>query len=479
MKHAPLLSEQSDDIQGMLKSGFGWLKSSRFWLLTIREGRVDQARAWLAKLVDSGLVVSAKRVGTGRKKPEESISEAVAVAFSFSGLKKLGCTEAETHPFPTAFSSGMGSALRKELLRDAGRDQWRWSDVEDPDGRQTVHILVAQWWVLDEKSRMEDPDPDAFIVRTVENNPCSFKKEEDGKLREPFGFRDGLAQPVIRGLREEGGAALKQAKRDAGDLYEDRVVEPGEFILGYRNEYDELTYCPNVKEWPQSSARFTLNGSYLAVRQIAQDVDAFEQFKTANGQHICEKMMGRRMDGMPLGWQGPLGSDSAADAFRYRVQDANGFVCPQGAHVRRSNPRDSLGIDVPSSIKSSKLHRLLRRGRPYRETTESGTSCDGLFFIACNADLERQFEFIHQRWVQNPRFGTLEGQDDPVVGSSPVPKTFTIPGLPSGSEVTLASFTQALGGGYYFLPGIAALQFIAGGRAGAKPAPSRQVEAAS
>ncbi|MET3279380.1 hypothetical protein [Bradyrhizobium diazoefficiens] len=83
MKHAPLLSEQSDDIQGMLKSGFGWLKSSRFWLLTIREGRVDQARAWLAKLVDSGLVVSAKRVGTGRKKPEESISEAVAVAFSF------------------------------------------------------------------------------------------------------------------------------------------------------------------------------------------------------------------------------------------------------------------------------------------------------------------------------------------------------------------------------------------------------------
>ncbi|MCP3470408.1 Dyp-type peroxidase [Bradyrhizobium sp. CCGUVB1N3] len=478
VKHAPHLSKQRHDIQGMLKSGFGWLKSSRFWLLTIRDGREDRARAWLAQLANSGLVVSAKRVGEGKAQSEGSISEAVAVAFSFSGLKKLGCSEAETHPFPTPFSSGMGSALRKELLRDTSRDQWRWSDVEDDDGRQTVHVLVAQWWVLDEKSRMEAPDPDVFIVRTVENNPCSFKSKGDGRLREPFGFRDGLAQPVIRGLREEGGAARKQAERDAGHFFEDRVVEPGEFILGYRNEYDELTYCPNVKEWPQSGDRFTLNGSYLAVRQIEQNVEAFEEFRKANGQGVCEKLMGRRMDGMPLGWQGPPGSDSAADAFRYRVEDANGFVCPKGAHVRRSNPRDSLGIDVQSSIKSSKLHRLLRRGRPYREETESGTPRDGLFFIACNADLERQFEFMHQRWVQNPRFGTLDDQDDPVVGSQPVPKTFTIPGLPSGSEVTLASFTQPLGGGYFFLPGIAALNFIVGHRAGVRTAAAHHAEAA-
>ena len=482
MKHAPHLSKQSHDIQGMLRSGFGWLKSSRFWLLTIRDGREDQARTWLAKLIEKKLIVSAKRVGEGRAKSEVSISEAVAVAFSFSGLKKLGCTEAETYPFPTAFSSGMGSALRKELLRDTSRDQWRWSDVEGPDGRQTVHVLVAQWWMLDEKSRLEDPDPDVFVIRTVENNPCSFK---DGKLREPFGFRDGLAQPVIRGLREEGGAALKQARQDAGHFYEDRLVEPGEFILGYRNEYDELTYCPDVKEWPQSTGRFTLNGSYLAVRQIQQNVEAFKKFEEENkvfdepnGVKVGEKLIGRRKDGMPLSWQGSPGSDSAADAFRYRVEDANGFVCPKGAHVRRSNPRDSLGIDVQSSIKSSKLHRLLRRGRPYREQTEGGTPRDGLFFIACNADLERQFEFMHQRWVQNPRFGTLHNQDDPVVGSQQCPKAFTIPGLPSGSEVTVASFTQALGGGYFFLPGIEALNFIVGHRASAKAAPSHQVEAA-
>jgi putative iron-dependent peroxidase len=477
MKHAPRLSEQSHDVQGMLKSGFGWLKSSRFWLLTVRDGCEDQARAWLGRLVDSKLVVSAKCVAKGKTKPEASIGEAVSVAFSFAGLKKLGCTEAEMHPFPTAFSSGMGSALRQDLLRDAPRDEWRWSDVEGADGRQTVHILVAQWWVLGATARMEEPDPAVFVVRTVENNPCSFANK-DGGLREPFGFRDGVAQPVIRDLREEDGAALRQARKDAGQFYEDRVVEPGEFILGYCNEYDELTYCPNVNEWPQSEDRFTLNGSYLAVRQIEQYVDAFKQFEAANGQQTCEKLMGRRKDGMPLGWQGPLGSNSAADAFRYRVEDANGFVCPKGAHIRRSNPRDSLGIDVQSSIKSSKLHRLLRRGRPYREKTEAGDR-EGIFFIACNADIERQFEFIHQRWLQNPRFGALDKQDDPIVGSQASGKTFTIPGSPSGSEVTLASFTGARGGGYFFLPGIAALKFIAEGRAGAKLGPTHRLEAAA
>jgi putative iron-dependent peroxidase len=125
------------------------------------------------------------------------------------------------------------------------------------------------------------------------------------------------------------------------------------------------------------------------------------------------------------------------------------------------NPRDSLGVDVKSGIKASKLHRLLRRGRPYLEKTEDKEKPkQGLFFIACNADLERQFELIYQRWMRNFRFGNLHHEDDPVVGSSAQPKKFTIPGLPSGDEVSLAALTQTLGGGYFFLPGIKALKFI-------------------
>ena len=212
-----------------------------------------------------------------------------------------------------------------------------------------------------------------------------------------------------------------------------------------------------------TDGRFGLNGSYLAVRQIEQKVEAFEKFQTEHGEGICEKLMGRRKTGLPLSWKGaPKASmsDSKADAFRFRVDDTNGFDCPKGSHIRRVNPRDSLGVDVKSSIKSTKLHRLLRRGRPYVEKIENEAPRKGIFFIACNADLERQFEFIHQRWVRNPRFGCLHDQDDPVVGSSTSPKTFSIPGLASGEEISLEAFTQTLGGGYFFLPGIKALRFI-------------------
>jgi porphyrinogen peroxidase len=472
MKSAPIISEQLNDIQGMLNSGFGWLTVSRFWLLTIRDGREDQARAWLAKLARSKLMVSTKCVLDSKK--DQRVREAVAIAFSFSGLAKLGLKETDKHPFPTPFRNGMGSALRESLLRDAPREHWRWSDAEGFNGRQTVHVLVAQWQLRDEEPQMEHPDPDAFCsITTVENRPGSFG--EDGKLYEPFGFRDGIAQPVIRGLKEAEGDNPKRVREDAGALYEDRVIAPGEFVVGYRNEYDELTYCPDVEHWAQSNranhpgGRFTLNGSYLAVRQIEQNVAAFNELKARNsplgGQAICEKLMGRSMNGLPLSWKGnPKAqvSSSTADAFRYRVEDADGFMCPKGAHIRRVNPRDSLGVDVPSGIKSSKLHRLLRRGRPYREEAENEPPREGMFFIACNADLERQFEFIHQRWLRNFRFGTLDHEDDPVVGSPELSKKFTVPRLPSGDEVSLEALTRTLGGGYFFLPGIKALEFIVG-----------------
>ena len=477
MKHAPVLADQTNDIQGMLRSGYGWLKASRFWLLTIRDGREDQARTWLTTLLKTGLVVSAKRVEKAKK---ESMEAAVAVAFSFSGLVKLGCRETSAHPFPTPFRSGMGSELREALLRDSPR-QWRWSDVEGQQ-RQAVHILVAQWYVRGQEPQIPALDPDVFHTIIVENDPGSFCKvagEPDEKLHEPFGFRDGLAQPVIRGLRDNNGESSKQARQDAGPLYEDRVVNPGEFILGYRNEYDELTYCPNVERWAESGrathpgGRFTLNGSYLAVRQIKQHVEAFEALEAASGESVCEKVMGRMKTGLPLSWKGNRNdqvSDSKADAFRYQVEDADGFMCPKGAHIRRMNPRDSLGVDVPSGIKASKLHRLLRRGRPYLEKSENegASPRKGIFFIACNADIERQFEFIHQRWLRNFRFSALHHEDDPIVGAPELPKTFTVPGLPSGDEVSLEALTETLGGGYFFLPGIKALEFIAAGGAGAR-----------
>ncbi len=481
MKHAPQLSDQLGDIQAVLRAGFGSLTRSRFWLLTI--ARPAQAAAWIDQLRASGLLISAEALGAVGGKPKVQIDEAAAIAFSFAGLRELGIVESEDFPFPTPFRSGMGSEIRKTLLRDTPRDTWQWADVdacaEAACARQVVHVLVAHWWsaAAEGSKKFVPPGEPAFRqpARLVAGCPSYFR---DGGMYEPFGFRDGLSQPVIDGMSDESGESRGAAEREAGSvMYRDRQVMPGEFIVGYRNEYRELTYSPDALGWRatdfggHAGAAFSLNGSYLAVRQIEQHVTAFgERDKPVDAYRACpdgvtvaEKMIGRRRDpiGTPLVLRSRAAPTTAAqaDAFRFRVDDANGLLCPRGAHVRRVNPRDSLGVDGESAIRNSKLHRLLRRGRPYRAGV-ADTKTEGIFFIACNADLERQFEFIHQRWLANPRFSDLDSEDDSTVGAATPGRTFSIPALPVGATVSLEQFSTTRGGGYFFLPGLRALQFI-------------------
>jgi porphyrinogen peroxidase len=482
MNKTPQLDQQRDDIQAILASGLGLLKSSRFYLLTIEDAIL--AKKWLIELIDTKLVKTVKDLANDNKTDKNRPYELCSIAFSFSGLKDLGIQESDEFPFPTPFRSGMGSEMRERLLRDSPRSQWNWSDVSQQEQRSTVHILLGHWWDaeilkdLDKSSIPKFPEK-AFSFRIIDCSPDFFRNE---KLYEPFGFRDGISQPVLDGLKAVKTTAAAVTKQSTSSeteklkLSQDHVIAAGEMILGYRNEYNELSYCADVQGWRTNGAMksraFTFNGSYIAVRQIEQHVDVFEKFKQRSlGAKACpahvtvaEKLMGRRLDdyGTPLSWTEmtcPM-SDADANLFRYRVHDSNGFATPLGAHIRRSNPRDTLGHDVESGVFSSKLHRLLRRGRPYRDIVD-GRETQGIFFMACNADLERQFEFVYQRWIRNPRFNGLDSQDDPLLSASNEDKTMTIQGLPSGTSIKLEQFTTTLGGGYFFLPGIKALAFIA------------------
>ncbi len=486
MKPAPDLKAQKDDIQAMLGKGFGSLPNSRFWLLTIQD--VVLAKAWLAQRDLSEVVMSIEAVDKYKKdNNNDTVKEVAAIAFSYEGLLKLGLMESTNSPFPTPFRSGMGSDLRERLLRDDPREGWLWGDnsTDTEVMRPVAHILLASWWDTTTTPRLPRPCSNAFTMQIIEGCPSFFHKGEDndkGYWTEPFGFRDGISQPEILGLKDENhnpSNGQNSAAETEGDR--DHRIAAGEFILGYRNEYDELSYCADVQGWKEKGdsahpgARFTLNGSYLAVRQIEQDVDEFAKLDGLSlGASVCpagitlaEKMIGRRRDGSPLNWRGPGPAITGADlnSFRFRAEDENGFLTPRGSHIRRANPRDTLAHDVLSGILSSKLHRLLRRGRPYRIRNTDGTTTVGTFFIACNADIERQFEFVYQRWLRNPRFADLDHEDDPVVGRFSNEKKFSMPALPLGESETFKSFkpfTQTLGGGYFFLPGLKALKFILG-----------------
>jgi deferrochelatase/peroxidase EfeB len=158
---------------------------------------------------------------------------------------------------------------------------------------------------------------------------------------------------------------------------------------------------------------------------------------------------------------------SKENDFGYDATDAHGFACPVGSHVRRTNPRDALGPDPQAALRSANRHRLLRRGRSYGKRLDDPFAGDGaergLHFICLNGDLERQFEFVQQTWVNNTTFAGLHGETDPVVGNQDdTGGLFTVQDDPLRSRVhNLRGFVTVKGGAYFFLPGLRALRYLA------------------
>jgi len=79
-----------------------------------------------------------------------------------------------------------------------------------------------------------------------------------------------------------------------------------------------------------------------------------------------------------------------------------------------------------------------------------------------NGDLERQFEFVQQTWIQSPSFQGLVNERDPLIGERNGQNDYTIP--TRGGPIRLANlpaFINTRGGGYFFLPGRRTLLYLA------------------
>ena len=224
---------------------------------------------------------------------------------------------------------------------------------------------------------------------------------------------------------------------------------------------------------PPAFRDFGRNGSFLVVRRLAQNVEGFAQGtaaaaadlnqrcphlapsigQTIDGEWVAAKIIGRWKDGTPLiDRAGPTGQGSDRNDFSFAHEDPQGLACPLGSHIRRANPRDGLDRNDPESQATINRHRLVRRGRPYTEGGERG-----LMFTAICADIERQFEFIQQRWLFSPSFHGLPGEVDPLLGQG----NFTLPTASGPVRLTgLAQWVTLKGGGYFFLPGRAALRWL-------------------
>ena len=465
----PNVFDNRADIQAIVATGFNSLKSARFLLLQVTNR--SAAQKWLRDVLHAGLVANVPAVGDALR--QGHLRAAVSIAMTHEGLIEAGVRPSSTHPFPSTFADGMGNLLHRKKLGDTQAPaDWRWTDTSRAAGPQTfvAHWLAACYW--DGQRGSDHPLLQApalraagFRVEEIPADPAFIQK--DGSAIEPFGFRDGIAQPVVDGLRGGQSKRHRHIHNSARPQARDHLIAPGEFVLGYPNEYGDLAYAPDSAAGAplraSGSPRFAANGSYVAVRQIVQDVKGLRAFEAEHAAavgggpaspSIVERMVGRYRDGRPLGL--PDRAKPDFDDFRYQMYDAQGFGCPRGAHVRRANPRDLLGVDPTTGRPDTRLHRLLRRGRSY--VLDSGEQ--GLFFMALNADLDRQFAFVQGQWIQQSTFGDLADEADPLLGTSHRNFTAQCP-LLAQRLTQLPRFTRLVGGGYFFLPGLSALGEIA------------------
>jgi deferrochelatase/peroxidase EfeB len=136
-----------------------------------------------------------------------------------------------------------------------------------------------------------------------------------------------------------------------------------------------------------------------------------------------------------------------------------------GAHIRRSRPRDANGFDG----RLADRRRLQRRGMPYGPPLPEGADDDGvdrgILFMAFAIDIERQFEFIQQQWLN---YGNefRQGNDKDILSGDHDGhgKAVIQAAGPNGAPyvcTALPRFVETRGGGYFFVPGLAGLAIIA------------------
>jgi Dyp-type peroxidase family len=450
------LSVEAHDVQGLVFRGYGGLRQACYPLLQV--GDAAGARRFvrsLLPLVSRG-VPAANEV-------------ALHVAFTYAGLRALGLDEDALAQFSREFIAGMTDPLRSRFLGDVAEsapEHWQWGGPSTP----VVHVMLALFTrdtasLQQRLGELRNAWTSAGLTEVRTLHAAELSETEH------FGFADGISQPAIEGYHPS-----------PSNLHQ---VKAGEFLLGYENEYEQYTERPLLPEPADPRGTLPLdvegsprrdlgrNGTYLVFRQLHQDVPAFRatlQRLTDTPQaaaRLAAQMVGRWPSGTSL-VHAPYADEprrAKENEFRYHDEDRDGLKCPIGAHVRRANPRDALepkpGTD--RSLDINHRHRMLRRGRVYGEKLPEGVVDDqerGLLFIALNANITRQFEFVQHSWLIDPRFNGGTNEADPLISAGPG-HDFVVPADPVRVRCSdLPRFVSVVGGAYFFLPGLRALSYL-------------------
>jgi Dyp-type peroxidase family len=406
---------------------------------------------------------------------------AVNIAFTHQGLVALELPIATLISFPVEFQQGMRA--RASILGDIGINApEHWDTVWQ--GEQ-VHAWVAINAISPEALETQFAALKVLIaeagdVRLLDSQDAAALVE-DGKvtLKEHFGYTDGFGNPDYLGV-------CRQTQPGQGKQMPDGSWAPlatGELLLGYADEAGELPVAPV----PHILAA---NGTFMVYRKLHENIGTFRTFLDKWGsrygagydfakEKLAAKFIGRWRDGTPIELSPDQPNPAIAQDpnqstnFRYG-KDAEGTRCPVGAHIRRVHPRDAFGFEG----RLINRRRITRRGLPYGpyadehdpNAPQDAAALDaidrGVIFMALNANLSRQFEFVQQQWIAYGNDAHLGNEKDLLIGSHGDGEQFAIQGDTTAANpplfcTALPNFVELRGGDYFFLPSITALGMIA------------------
>jgi Dyp-type peroxidase family len=384
----------------------------------------------------------------------------VGVGLTAAGYAALGVA---TVPGDARFAQPGGMKGSRAGLQDPVVSTW------DRAYRGEIHAVVL---VGDAQNHQQRYETTRHAVLGVLTDGISVLGEELGRSLlnanghgiEHFGYVDGRSQPLF----------LDEDIKDETDEQDGTDNWDPAFPLKQVIVQDPAA--------PDPSVHF---GSYFVFRKLEQNVALFKQGEDEladrlgllgdDRERAGAMLVGRFEDGTPLTLQNDAGShEPVMNNFDYG-SDEDGSKCPFHAHIRKSNPRGFGGSPGgnPTNVPFERSHIMARRGQTYGQRSDipdadlppsaRPTGGVGLLFMAFNADIDVQFEFTQQAWVNNPDFPFTSPTPaglDPVIGQGIRPPTNfpTEWGEDERKEVdTVAQAVTMKGGQYFFFPSLAFL----------------------
>jgi deferrochelatase/peroxidase EfeB len=372
--------------QGLVVSGFNKLPSAEAlflffdWPENGPEGpHTDGKGAWLRKLNDVAPITDA----------DEADPCAAALAFTWTGLQKMGLSPDALGTFSAPFREGMYQEDRLRRLGDRIDGEWqgtvieggpRWSanipvsrekrarsterrlaEIGRPPEQEkvgvatpiTVHALL----LLYERDKARTKAWAEVVENQLTHDGVKIVHRlsldlhlKDGIGREHFGFADGLSQPIPFAAQGRDGIAddcvtIKHSEAATRDPW--HGVPLGEILLGHINAHHESAPGPMLPEnaagaadlptdgAPDGFRNLGLDSSYLVVRELRQYVAAFWNSLEAAAARI------RAHDrGGP-----PITADWLAERIVGRNLDGH-LLCPSGPLAADANnlPRNDFGF---------------------------------------------------------------------------------------------------------------------------------------